>query len=155
MLGSWWPNWKGSKRKRSWHILSDHVFFKNWGRQQYPSQKTPELYSTISKRIFARDGNGISILLSWSRLRSSVTEHRIWVGYEPLAIERGRLAVNSVELYSGVARRKSWLAEEFRGFPQFLQDKCRDNISVRLHNNFHSNPFLFTVHLWSYDFGML
>jgi hypothetical protein len=87
-----------------------------------------------------------------------VTERKVWVGYEPLATKRGHLEVNSVELYSGDAGRKSWLAEEFRGFRQFLQDESRDNISVKIvrsHNNFHSISLRFTVHLWSYDFVML
>jgi hypothetical protein len=149
------PNWKGRRRKRS--ILSYHVSFcgETEENNKTPDIETPDLHSKVSKRIFARVGNGTSILLSSRRLRRPVTEHRVWVGFEPLATERGRLAVNFVELCSGDGRRKSRLAEDFRGFPQFLQDKGRDNISVRSHNHFHSNPFRFIVHLWSYDFAIL
>jgi hypothetical protein len=77
------------------------------------------------------------------------------VEFKPLATERSRLGVNFIELNSGDPRRKSWLAEDFRGFPQFLQDKYRDNISIRSHNNLHSNPLRFSVHLSSYDSAML
>jgi hypothetical protein len=41
------------------------------------------------------------------------------------------LAVNFVEFYSGHVRRKSRLVEDFRGFPQFLQARRQDNISIK------------------------
>jgi hypothetical protein len=81
--------------------------------------------------------------MSSRQLRCFVTEHTVWVGFEPLATERGRLAVHFVEFYSGYARRKSRLTEDFSGFPQFLQARRQDNISIKS----QSIPFkLFPIH---------